>query len=335
MNTRLLFLATMLVADLSVAALPPETLPLAMQQQVAAQQGLSRQQSEANATLRKWYESALDAIRKDATGKGDLNSVLATDQERDRLDRDLTPEEKSKLSPPMRKVRDQYDQALVQTASQQKAKLAASLRAYITTLELLEKRFTQDSNIERALASRDERTKAEEELKALVPAAVPAGGAPAASTPLAANQPPVKGQGPRVPDLADGESPNESEDLIVWGTGFSMATLQENGVAFSNRGYVWQKVPASLRGKRYTKVNGGARLPIKVKAKRDTVVEVITDASEANVKMAGWDKTGIQFTFNNGKDAKVVVFKKKLAAGQQLEIPQESWTGGLVLLPAL
>jgi hypothetical protein len=189
MNTRLLLLATLLVADLSLATLPPETLPLAIQQQVAAQQALARQESEANATLRKWYESALDAVKKDATGRGDLNSVLGADQERDRLDRDLTPEEKSKLTPVMRKVRDQYDQARVQMANQQKAKLAALLRAYLTTLEVLEKKYTQNSDIEKAVASRDERTKAEEQLKVLTPTAVLAGTASVAATPLAANPP--------------------------------------------------------------------------------------------------------------------------------------------------
>ncbi len=202
MNTRFLLLATILLADLSLAALPPETLPNAIQQQAAGQEALARQESDAAGALRKWYESALDAIKKDATGRGDLNSVLAADQERDRLDRDLTPEEKAKLPPGMRKVRDQYDQARVQRANQQRAKLAASLRAYLTTLEGLEKRFTQDSDIQRALASRDERTKAEETLKALTPAAVPAAPAPAATTPQtskeaaadpAANEPPTKG----------------------------------------------------------------------------------------------------------------------------------------------
>jgi len=130
MNTRLLqlLLTTIFAADLSIAAVPPETLPLAIEQQVAAQQALGRQESEAGATLRKWYESALDIVKKDATAKGDLNSVLAADQERDRLDRDLTPEEKTKLTPVIRKVRDQYDQARVQMANQLNAKLASMER---------------------------------------------------------------------------------------------------------------------------------------------------------------------------------------------------------------
>lgn len=145
---------------------------------------------------------------------------------------------------------------------------------------------------------------------------------------------PSQGQTPKSP-AADSAGANESEDLVISGTGFTMATLQDNAVAFSNRGYIWQKVPASLRGKRYTKINGGARPPLKVKAKKDTIVEVITETSEApGVKMDGWIRTGIRFTFNNGKNAVMVLFKKKLTAGEEVDVPQECWAGTMVLLPA-
>lgn len=150
------------------------------------------------------------------------------------------------------------------------------------------------------------------------------------------NATPSNGQTPKAAASASAskELSNESDDLVISGSGFTMATLQENAVAFSNRGYIWQKVPASLRGKRYTKINGGARPPLKVKAKKDTIVEVITETSEApGVKMDGWIRTGIRFTFNNGKNAVMVLFKKKLTAGEEVDVPQECWAGTMVLLP--
>jgi hypothetical protein len=127
--------------------------------------------------------------------------------------------------------------------------------------------------------------------------------------------------------------PNESADLVVSGKGFVMTELKDNDQAFSNRGYVWQKVPMDLRGRLYTKVAGGSQTQIKVKAKRDTVVQVIADPQEPGVKMTGWDRTGTRFIYTNAKKSEVVLYKQKLAAGQELEIPKGSWCGALVLLP--
>jgi hypothetical protein len=127
--------------------------------------------------------------------------------------------------------------------------------------------------------------------------------------------------------------PNESDDLVISGSGFTIATLEENEPAFSNRGYVWQKVPKSIRGARYTKTSGGKKAEIKVQAKRNTVVNVIMDLDDPGVKLTGWDKTGTDFTYNNGKDAKIVLFRKQVRAGEELSIPQGNWGGVLVLLP--
>lgn len=132
---------------------------------------------------------------------------------------------------------------------------------------------------------------------------------------------------------AEGTSPNESTDLVVSGKGFTIATIQDNVPAFNNRGYVWQKVPAAIRGWRYTKTSGGSRAEIKVHAKQATVVQVVTDLTDPGVKLTGWDRTGIHFTYNNGKNADIVIFKKKLEAGQEIDIPQGNWGGVLVLLP--
>lgn len=126
--------------------------------------------------------------------------------------------------------------------------------------------------------------------------------------------------------------PNESADLVISGNGFTIATLQENEPAFSNRGYVWQKVPASIQGSRYTKTSGGRKAEIKVRAKRNTVVNILVDLDDPGVKLNGWEKTGTDFTYNNGKNAKIVLFRKPIRTGEELQIPQGNWGGVLVLL---
>ncbi|HEV7403040.1 MAG TPA: hypothetical protein VGO11_08950 [Chthoniobacteraceae bacterium] len=162
---------------------PPEDLPAAVRRQVESREAMRVKADEAQAALRAWYQGALDAVKKDAVGKGDLDGVVATDAERDRADRDLTEEEKNALPKLSRSVRDKYDEARRLQATQLKAATTASLQAYAAVLEGLEKRLTQQGKLDDAIATRLERAKV---------AALLAGGggpAPAPATPPAPGAP--------------------------------------------------------------------------------------------------------------------------------------------------
>jgi hypothetical protein len=127
----------------------------------------------------------------------------------------------------------------------------------------------------------------------------------------------------------------ESADMVVTGKGFTIAPLNNNEAAFSNRGYVWKGVPVNLQGSHFTRINGGVHPQIKVRAKQNTDIQVFTDVTtDAKVDLTGWERTGAQFILTNGKKSHVVVFKKKLEAGQEIDVPQGNWTGVLVLLPS-
>src|SRR3954447_20087746 len=76
---------------------PPQDLPAAIPRHVAARETPKTQAEEGQATLRKWYESSLGAVRVDAASKANLDLVLASDAERGRMDRDLTREETAAL----------------------------------------------------------------------------------------------------------------------------------------------------------------------------------------------------------------------------------------------
>jgi hypothetical protein len=71
-----------------------------------------------------------------------------------------------------------------------------------------------------------------------------------------------------------------------------------------------------------------------VRAKQNTVVHVFTDLADLpGANLSGWERTELQFTYNTTKNPEVVVYTKKLSAGQELDIPQGNWGGTLVLLP--
>jgi hypothetical protein len=138
---------------------------------------------------------------------------------------------------------------------------------------------------------------------------------------------------PASAQTADEESRMESEDLMVFGKKFTEGTLKNKEVAFNNRGYVWWRVPKAMTGWRYTKVDGGVPPEIRVRAKRDAVVHISNQLSDPGVDLSGWEQTELQFTFNTPKWPEIVVYTKKLAAGQEVSIPQGNWGGTLVLLP--
>jgi len=218
----------------------PEDLSAARQRQTAARDALSMQAAESQAALQKWYFSVLDALKKDAVGKGDLDGVLVIEKERERAVRDLTQEEKNQLPKLLRPVRDQYDQGRAQRVADHKAKLAASLRAYLVMLEALEKALTQKSNIGGAVEVRKERAAVAEQLNALQPWLAPAGVPPApptgqpaatvAATPSAATNPPAG-----KPPTGLGGTPKAMRVEVAAVLGVADVTLKQAPEAISFR----------------------------------------------------------------------------------------------------
>jgi hypothetical protein len=143
----------------------------------------------------------------------------------------------------------------------------------------------------------------------------------------------VTGTAPNVPrkDPAGGLV-LESAEIVVTGTGFVSAVLEDNGTAWRNRAYLWQHVPIAFKGWKYTQTAGGSPPEIKVRAKNNTTVYVMTDTNEANTKLNGWSRSRETFT-TSGNKAKIQVFSKNLTAGQEVKVPQSNWSGTMVLVP--
>ena len=126
----------------------------------------------------------------------------------------------------------------------------------------------------------------------------------------------------------------ECKDFVLSGTGFTLEKLDNDVVAYSNRGYTWQKVPSAVRGMRYTKVAGGGKPKIKVTAKRDCVLQAFTDITEGGSFMDGWEITSLRFTNNNRPNQlNIGVITRPIKAGQELEIGQGNWVGTCILFP--
>jgi hypothetical protein len=124
----------------------------------------------------------------------------------------------------------------------------------------------------------------------------------------------------------------DGPEVAIQGLGFQMATLKDGGQAFSNRKYVWKQVPQRLSGWSYTQTDGGIAPLVRVKAKRDGVLYAAT--AKKGASLPGWTpEENLEFCYTDGGRTRMVVFCRSVKAGEELEVPQCSWTGTLVLVP--
>jgi hypothetical protein len=128
----------------------------------------------------------------------------------------------------------------------------------------------------------------------------------------------------------------ENADLKVVGTGWALAEFKEKGLAYANRKYHWFEVPEALqKGWTFTRVSGGEMAELSVEAKKDAAVRMFTSAARKESDLPGWTKVdGLHFRYNDGGKTQMQVFERRLKKGEQAEIPQGTWTGGMLLLPA-
>ena len=125
----------------------------------------------------------------------------------------------------------------------------------------------------------------------------------------------------------------ETRDLSISGSGFTIDTLSNGQTAFSNRKYIWQGIPEKYSGWRYTKTAGGSRSTIRVRAKHDAILQMITATEQPGADLTGWERTGVEFRYSDEHHTKMVLCLKPMASGKEVEIPQGNWTGSLVLFP--
>ena len=118
---------------------------------------INQQRNDRITATKAWYTTSLDKLQRDATARGDLDGVLAVKAEGQRLDRELTPEEKIALPEWLRAARGTYERALAQIADQLTVNEIAALRAHGAELDGLQKRITQAGDIDNALKVKQER----------------------------------------------------------------------------------------------------------------------------------------------------------------------------------
>ena len=171
----------------SLSAQVPAELESATNNRAKALATAEAQHKDRVFALQKTYTADLDRQQALYQAKGDLDSVLAIKNERDRLERPLTAEEMRALPEALRASRARYDQGTTKSSTQERATVAAEDRNYIAMLQALQTRLTRAGDIDAAVKVRDA-------LQAVVGGkkeAAPTATTPPPSIPAAVERPPL------------------------------------------------------------------------------------------------------------------------------------------------
>ena len=120
-------------------------------------------------------------------------------------------------------------------------------------------------------------------------------------------------------------------NVCVSGSGFTVQTLREGGLAFGNRSYVWGGVPAALQGWQYTQTDGGRESALRAVPKQAGFVYAASSAA-----LPGWEAVpALGFHYTDKGATAMTVYCHQFPAGAMVPIPQLGWTGTMLLAPAL
>lgn len=139
------------------------------------------------------------------------------------------------------------------------------------------------------------------------------------------------------PAAAFAAETGEAPEVHLEGTDFTIATIDNDVVAFSNRHYVFRRVPERIRGWQFTRLNGGENLAaFNATVDRDTYLYVMTATSQPGIEMSDWEEVPIEgLHYTDRGSTTLQLFRKIARAGESLTIPQGNWTGCMVVAPAI
>ncbi len=122
----------------------------------------------------------------------------------------------------------------------------------------------------------------------------------------------------------------------VMGCHVEVAVMEENVIAFSNRKYVFDVVPDALVGWQFTRLGGGLNSRLRLIANRDVTVYGATSLVRQRIDMTGWTRhPNWELRYTDGGHTRMPVFTREFKAGEELDVPEGSWTGLVILSPKL
>jgi hypothetical protein len=112
--------------------------------------------------------------------------------------------------------------------------------------------------------------------------------------------------------------------------------LADGERAFSNRDYQWQGVPDEIAGWEFTRLAGGGSTRLIVSSRHEATVWLAAAAKQAGQSLEGWERVEKwEFEYTDRERTSMQVYRRQIAAGQQLTVEQGAWAGGILFAPNL
>jgi len=126
--------------------------------------------------------------------------------------------------------------------------------------------------------------------------------------------------------------------LHIEGYNFELAEMREGAVAFSNRRYTWHGVPAEVQGWKFTRTAGGlpAKMIVTAVSDGDIYAAWAVEHEPGNRKLRGWELLkGVYFWYPVPDKTIMRIFKRRMRAGEKMEVFPIAWTGSVILAPEM
>ena len=125
-------------------------------------------------------------------------------------------------------------------------------------------------------------------------------------------------------------------DFHCAGCDFEVAVLEKDVVAFRNRKYVFDVIPDELLGWQFTRLGGGLNSHLRITATEAVTIYGATSIGRQNIDMTGWvQHPEWVLRYSDGGHTTMPVFLRRLKAGEELTVPEGTWTGLVILAPKL
>ena len=121
--------------------------------------------------------------------------------------------------------------------------------------------------------------------------------------------------------------------VSVTGTKFSPDLLENGRIAFANRTYTWDEVPAAFANSLVTNMSGGVRASLTLRATAPVRAYLAASPVSPQPVLAGWTPTGQSFCYTDGFRTRLALFYRDLSVGEEIPVPQTNWTGTLLVIP--
>ncbi len=121
--------------------------------------------------------------------------------------------------------------------------------------------------------------------------------------------------------------------VSVTGTGFSPDLLENGRIAFANRPYTWDEVPAAFANSLVTATSGGVKASLTLRATAPVRAYLAASQVSPQPALAGWTPTGQSFCYTDGWRTRLSLFYRDLSVGEEIPVPQTNWTGTLLVIP--